>query len=81
MDYRYDVNQIINSLSDIELLKYQILKNSILNLKKDLSFEKINSIKPLLSNNIPFSIRQHIKIRLELLEDLLNDPSSNVISI
>lgn len=83
MDYRYNINQTIDSLLTLDfLLNHQLLKNSISNLKEDLSMEKINSTRSLLSTTkIPFDIKHHIKIRLELIEDVLNDSSSNIISI
>lgn len=80
MKYRYNINQTIDSLFAFDLSKHQILKDSILDLKKNPSLKKINSIKLLISN-LPFNIKHHIEIRLELIEDILNNPSSNIISI
>lgn len=72
---QYNVNEIIeSSFSLYDLFYHKDLKILILSLKNDLSLNNINDIKIAVNNStLSKYVKHHIKIRLELLEDILNN--------
>lgn len=72
---KYDINQIIESSFNFEDLKsYPTLRISILNLKIP-TLKKIKITEILLKEaKLPEHINHHIKIRLELLEEIISLP-------
>lgn len=71
---KYDLNHILNSFFALDdLSSYPNLHSYIISLRINISHEKIISIRSLLYKyDLPWYLRHHIKIRLELLEDIIN---------
>ncbi len=69
---KYNVDEIVKSAFDLDdLYHYPELRDSILSLLSP-TCEKIKSTRDLLASTaLPWNIEHHLKIRLELLEDII----------
>jgi hypothetical protein len=69
---KYDIDEIVRSCFDMnDLYHYPELRHSIVYLLNP-TIDKINNTRNLLEKtNLPWEVKHHIEIRLEMIEDII----------